>query len=406
MHKMAENDDAESLSSLDSVTEKEIRRSVVIARRKSEGQSEEELQAGPPDDSKEETKLSSEEERLRREEEEEKRKVELETGQELIQAARQGNLDEVKDIISFAQEEELDILECRVPPLSGSDPAIHWTGFTAILSAARNGHVDVVRYLQEVGSDVEAKDQMCYMTPLMWAAYYNRVEVVSLLKTVNPNDVDAQSRTALIIAADQGHMDTVEILVWNSSLDAVDASGSTPLIAAVKAGAFPMAKLLCDYSANIEAKDIARRTPLMHAARWGFIKTLKLLIKRGADVDARDKTGWTALMLASRWNHPACVSVLLESDPSLTTRDRVVGKNAVMWAAEKHRDVTVLKMLLSVATEEVLACKDIYGHTALQLVVNVEAEALIKDRLAELAEGHSDDDNDDSDNDDDDDDEL
>ncbi|GBG30704.1 Ankyrin repeat domain-containing protein 1 [Hondaea fermentalgiana] len=415
------DDDEHSLSSLDSETQRDAQLQVAAAKRRASA----EVQTAPSaaaaaaaaqEESKasegetkaeltEEERVRLEEERIRLEEEREKREIENETGAELVDAARKGELEQVKDIIKFAQEEELSVLEYRVPPLSGADPAKHWTGATALISSCRAGQVPVVEYLLELGANTQATDDECKMTPLMWAAYMGHVEVLRSLKGCDHDARDAQSRTALIIAAQEDHVEAVEILVWNSNVDLKDASGSSALAVACKIGNYRVAKMLCDYSADVDAQDIARRTPLMHAARWGFVKTTTLLIDRGSEVDARDKTGWTALMLASRWNHPRCVQLLLEADPALGVRDRVSGKNAVLWAAEKHRDVTVLKMLLSVAPLDVLRCKDIYGHTALDLAINVEAEALLKDAFTALTgsetgekseDGRDDDDDDDN----------
>jgi len=57
-------------------------------------------------------------------------------------------------------------------------------GATALMSAASNGHLKIVKYLVEKGAKVEEKDDQ-HMDALAWAAYSDEPAVVNFLKSVS-----------------------------------------------------------------------------------------------------------------------------------------------------------------------------------------------------------------------------
>jgi hypothetical protein len=108
-------------------------------------------------------------------------------------------------------------------------------GWTCLMTAARNGHIDICRLLIDKGAQVNAKDSRVY--------------------------------ALLHGAVDKGHIKIV--------------------------------RLLCDHGADIEARYIFGLRPLHRTARNGHISAAKELIEvRSADINARDDDGWTALSFA------------------------------------------------------------------------------------------------------------
>lgn len=84
----------------------------------------------------------------------------------LLRAAREGNADTVKALLSA----------------SGADVnATDELGSTALMEAARYGHDDVVRSLLEAGADIKARDREG-KTALMLAVTGGHDDVVKVLK--------------------------------------------------------------------------------------------------------------------------------------------------------------------------------------------------------------------------------
>ena len=101
---------------------------------------------------------------------------------------------------------------------------------TPLITAARNGHVELVRVLLEDGANVETVNNF-QETALHRATYYGQLEVC---------------------------------------------------------------RLLLDWGAKVDPLDILRDTPLYYAANKGNLSMVKLLVERGADVKLRNNKGQTA----------------------------------------------------------------------------------------------------------------
>lgn len=111
-------------------------------------------------------------------------------------------------------------------------------GWTALTTAAAQGHADVVRWLLDAGArpDVVGDD-----TALTVAARRGYDAVVELLvgdQRVDVNHRDGRGFTALMSASLRGHDDVVAILLARDDLqaNAADADGRTALIWAASAG--------------------------------------------------------------------------------------------------------------------------------------------------------------------------
>ena len=146
--------------------------------------------------------------------------------------------------------------------------------------AAENGNVAAVVRTLNHGVAADALDGPRRLTPLMFAARKNRLDVVRLLLSHGAN-VNAMCRghgTPLAIAAANGHAD--------------------------------MVKLLIDHGADPNLGSPDGFTPLMHASAMGHANTTRLLIEASVDVNARSQYGDTALMVAM-WNRDEEIARLL-----------------------------------------------------------------------------------------------
>jgi ankyrin repeat protein len=112
--------------------------------------------------------------------------------------------------------------------------------FSPIVIAARNGHLDIVRYLVEHGARIDQRDN-------------NR------------------KKSALLAAAFKGHFDCVQYLVEHgANLNVQAVNGWTPLHDAAYIGNFPIVKLLVDSGARLDLRNERHETPLQTAQRGQY----------------------------------------------------------------------------------------------------------------------------------------
>lgn len=128
----------------------------------------------------------------------------------------------------------------------------------------------------------------------------NNEKILKLLKEIDINKLDSQNKTPLHKAIENGHLDTVELLIDNgANLEANHTQTSTlkftPLYEASYIGRNDMIMLLLDSGASLDKTPIA-----IHAAvQRGHIETVKLLISLGVDINYKDIYGATPLLQAS-----------------------------------------------------------------------------------------------------------
>ena len=115
--------------------------------------------------------------------------------------------------------------------------------------------------------------------------------------------------TPLIIAAHNGHLNSVKILLsYKADIEARGtlkigdevSEGCTPLWGAAAADHLDVVKLLLEQNADVDSKTSTGSTPLRVAAHEGHLDIVRCLVHRGADVNARNDCNEesTALVVA------------------------------------------------------------------------------------------------------------
>jgi ankyrin repeat protein len=253
------------------------------------------------------------------------------------------------------------------------------TGKTALHHAAKSGQSDIIMLLLlERKANIKARD-VEKRTALHLAAVNGHVESVQLLLDggANIKDKDHYGQTALLCAAYGWHEALVELLLdRGADIEDKDRNGLKALTWAVCGGSEAMVELLLDRGANIESIDgIYPQQALSHAAGNGNETVVKLLLDRGANIESKSKVfGQAALSWAARKGEEATVKLLLDRGADIEGKDEY-GKTALLWAARKGKEATV-KLLLDRGAN--IESEDRDRRTALSWAAREGKEATVK----------------------------
>jgi ankyrin repeat protein len=176
-----------------------------------------------------------------------------------------------------------------------------------IEAIGENDPPEVCRLLR-AGADIEAKDNILGVTPLIVASKKGHVQVLKELLE-HGADIDAESfggRTALHFACKCVHLAVVNELL---SLNACNGTTTTIL---------DKRKSLA--GANIEAKDMYGDTPLHLASRQDSLAIVKALLNDGADILAVNGRGELPLHYAVIVGNPRIAKCLLQQLYATTRR--------------------------------------------------------------------------------------
>ena len=113
--------------------------------------------------------------------------------------------------------------------------------------------------------------------------------VQSLLQTdIDVNQKDLLGYTPLHIAAQEGYIDIVKLLVKikGAKVNVGDFLNTTPLHYAAEEGHLKVVQFLVEAGANFDNSDTTFQTPLHYAAEEGHLKVVQFLVEAGADINS------------------------------------------------------------------------------------------------------------------------
>ena len=201
---------------------------------------------------------------------------------------------------------------------------------TKVYQAARDGSSDLTDLLKRLKTkqrktalETKTKDGGHFVTPLIIAAHNGHLNSVKILLeygadieargTLKIGDEVAEGCTPLWAAAVTGHLDVVRLLIErNADVDGRTSKGSTPLRAAAVKGQLDVVRCLVESGADVNIRKYKDgSTPLIAASCWGQLSVVTYLIDKGTFVDLQAKDGNTALHDAAQRGHLEIVSQFL-----------------------------------------------------------------------------------------------
>lgn len=266
-------------------------------------------------------------------------------------AARCGHLEIVtfllgvgadKDRLSVGWAPEHGTLQTQVDPenLAFESP---------LYIASQHGRVAVVEVLLAAGAATDRNG----IPPLQSASWADHLDIAGLLVDAGAdvNTID-EDRTALYVAAEEGHVGLTEFLIANgadvnfSRLGPINP-GATSLFAAAYQGHLEVAKLLVGAGADVNAsRTDDRSSPLYIACNQGHLEVVAFLLANGAAADiATSDNGATALYAAAFHGHLAVAEALIAAGADV---DRVSTGNGgtPLYAAAEEGHVALVKALI------------------------------------------------------------
>lgn len=313
-------------------------------------------------------------------------------------------------VASFGSTEGQNlILDALKAKLSAEDLVAHINSFSlsggsTIMFATAGGHLENAKQLLALGADAKA---IARATP----EYLEKLAKGIEDGTYKEEDSNVDGVTALHVAAQGGHLETVQFLVDEAKVDVsvADDESRTPLTLAikgnygevasalVKAGADPntpyvdakgethnllfdaimtendeFANLLIENGANLYHKDEKNVSCLLQASHRGMSDIVKLLLDKHSTsgkpgyVDEPSDEGISPLIAAASEGHVDVVKHLLAAKANVNVKDQ--DQTTALMAASARGHTKVVKELL--AAGALINEQNADGHTALMFAYN------------------------------------
>ncbi|KAF1953309.1 ankyrin [Byssothecium circinans] len=319
---------------------------------------------------------------------------------DFLRAVMHGDIETVKKQV-----------ELGVYPDSQSDD-----GYSPLVIAILEGHIDVLKFLLDVGADADVNSRNRSLPPLVHALMITRTgpEMMQLLldRGAILNAISGpDQKNALHWAVSEGKAEAVEFLLEKGlDIEAKCSRERTPLILAAEAGHTHIAKVLCAKGASLDARSKNGGTCLTWAACNNKVDVLKFLLEQEVDIEAKDSNGHSksstvlyknsgdasssrncgdcvltfaallyfnkcseanvkiaALSLASHFGYKDIVELLLAHDADINTLSKLPNNCTPVMAAACSNRIEVLKTLIAHGCD--LTVLSAHGNNVLEIAI-------------------------------------
>ena len=244
--------------------------------------------------------------------------------EDILNAARSGNLAQVKNTLKKAQEMNMTRLVLN----SKNDK-----GETALHLSILGNHENIVDELIKMGCDVNT-------------ALNERSNVESFTKDGCYCSGIYEGRSPLMDACCCGNLSIVKKLVeHNAQIDAVDRNNVNAVMFTAQHGYVDILKILLQRDKSmVYRKGCKGTTPLGYAAMNGQLDIAKeIILNWSGDINCRTDRGSTPLIIATRFNHLEIVKFLLENKADRSIKN--YGDKAAIDFAREQGNKEIVKLL-------------------------------------------------------------
>jgi uncharacterized protein len=292
--------------------------------------------------------------------------------------------------LSAAERQALDAMLIQVAE-AGDTPAVlsllaagasinarDGRGRTPVMAATHANQVETVQALIAAGADIDIRDDRLD-NPFLYASAEGLFEIVKL--TIDANaDTRLTNRfggTALIPAAERGHVEIVRELLTRTDVDVdhINNLGWTALLEAIILSDGgerhqQIVQLLLDHGAKMTIADQNGITPLeharargfreieqillaaeqarglglIHAAEQGDLESVRRLLGLGASVEMQDENGRTALIAAAYQNNLSIASDLIRVGADVNQQDHTQQSAYLISTSEGYLELLRLTL--------------------------------------------------------------
>jgi len=248
------------------------------------------------------------------------------TADEFLRTAGDGVAQEIQKDPMFKDDVDEQFAKWMIA--NGADVSIHCPSgekTSALHKACEFASIDLVKLILDKGGRVLLdKQDIKGSTPLIIAAEHGREDIVELLLTDGRVDPDQFSHyTALFLACQNAHYGVAKLLVDAGANVNIkdDTHECAPLHLASSNNHIAIMQLLLSNKAQVDLRDKRNFTPLLMAATEDYYDAVRLLVKFGADLNAKMGDGATAMHVICSREQPRMTALLLELGASLDTPD-------------------------------------------------------------------------------------
>lgn len=213
--------------------------------------------------------------------------------------ASEGNLKKLKEILTHKpQLKQINSTNER--------------GHTPLYCAARNGHLEIVKWLINLGADPDIPQKSTKSTPLHAASFYGHKDIVEYLldRSANPSIKNSYGH----IPEDEAR-DHVKPIFENVR--------DNPWVQAIAGNLNFFQTKFASLNIHIDTQNKFDQTILYCACKKGNVEIVRWLLEKGAHHDIRDRNLSTPLHAAAYYNHIEVVKLLLleyEANPNVVNR--------------------------------------------------------------------------------------